>query len=94
MNRHQLPQPPNPASYTQPLQWQRAMYDWALKMKQHLETDSAVNTAPIAPFMVGTYTAVNTVTGTDTLSNFVATLITAMNQQGITSPVSQRINNA
>jgi len=60
------------------------------QVKHRLETDSVVNTQPIAPFVVGTYTAVNTVTGTDALSNFVATIVSAMQSQGITAPVLKR----
>lgn len=56
-----------------------------LGVKQRVETDSAANVRPVSPFVVGTYTAVNTMTGTDALSNFVATFITAMQAKGITA---------
>lgn len=88
MNRTILSAPPNPDS-TQysgnPAAWQTAMYQWALNVKQRVETDSAANVRPVAPFVVSTYTAVNTMTGTDALSNFVATFITAMQTKGITA---------
>lgn len=90
MNRTQLPMPPNPASFSSSAAWQQAAYQWMAQIKGRLETDSAVNTSPIGPFLVDTYTAIQTVTGTDGLSNFVATLVTAMQKQGITAPTNQR----
>lgn len=90
MNRTTLPNPPSPQSNTTQSQWMQAVYQWMCAVKAQIETDSTVNTAPVAPFLVGTYTAVNTVTGTDALSNFVATLVTGMQAQGITAPTSQR----
>lgn len=93
MNRTQLPAPPDPGSpaYSgNPLAWQRAAFQWMAQVKGRIETDSAVNSRPVGPITVGTYTAVSTVTGTDALSNFVATLVTAMQGQGITTPVLQR----
>lgn len=88
MNRTQLPAPPNPemAPYSNnPALWQSAMFRWASEAKQRIENDSAVNVRPVAPFAVSTYTAVNTVTGTDALSNFISTFITALQQKGITA---------
>ncbi len=91
MNRTQLPIPPNPQRFTNIGQWQDAMYQWALQVKGRIETDSAANVQPVAPIVVGTYTLVNTVTGTDALSNFVATLVAGMQANGLTAPNSQRI---
>jgi hypothetical protein len=91
MNRTQIPVPPNPASFGSIPAWQAAVFQWMLSVKGRIETDSVVNTQPIAPFVVSTYTAVSTVTGTDALSNFVATLVAGMQAQGITAPNSQRI---
>lgn len=88
MNRTILSAPPNPdsAQYSgNPAAWQTAMYAWALETKKRVETDSAVNVRPVSPFVVSTYTAVHTMTGTDDLSNFVATFIAAMQSKGITS---------
>lgn len=85
MNRTTLPAPPNPKGFASVTNWQDATYAWMQKVKAQIETDSAANIGPIGPFVVGTYTAVATVTGTDTLSNFVATLITAMQKKGLTS---------
>ena len=93
MNRTQLPAPPDPNSpvYSgNPALWQRAAYLWMAKVKQQIETDSAVNIAPIGPLSVSTYTATATVTGTDALSNFVATMVTLMQSKGITAPTTQR----
>lgn len=93
MNRSQLPAPPNPdnSAYAgNVIAWQRAVYNWMAQVKGRLETDSQANTTPIGPFVVGTYTAVSTITGTDDASNFIATLVTAMNQKGITAPNVQR----
>lgn len=87
----QLPDPPDPGQYTNDLHsWQRAIYIWMLNVKAQIEADSTVNTTPVAPLKVGTYTEVTTITGTDDVSNFVATLVAKMQQAGITSPTSQR----
>lgn len=93
MNRTQLPAPPNPSTYPSVPAWQQAVYGWMQKVKGRIEADSVANTQPIAPFVVGTYTATQTVTGTDALSNFVATLVAGMQAQGITAPNSQRISS-
>lgn len=88
MNRTILAAPPNPDTppySSNPASWQTAMYQWALDVKKRVETDSAANVRPVSPFVVSTYTAVNTMTGTDALSNFVATFITAMQAKGITA---------
>jgi hypothetical protein len=90
MNRTTLPAPPNPDAYNDAMAWARAAYRWMLDSKQRIETDSTVNGQPIAPFVLGTYTAVNTITGTDATSNFVATLLAAMQQKGTAASVSQR----
>lgn len=93
MNRTFLPNPPNPASFPTVTAWQTAAFLWMSQIKSKIEADSTVNSSPIAPFVVGTYTAVQTVTGTDALSNFVATLLKAMQAKGITAPNSQRIGS-
>jgi hypothetical protein len=93
MNRTQLPAPPDPTSpiYAgNPIAWQRAAFSWMQQVKGRIETDSAVNIRPIGPLSVSTYTAVSTVTGTDSLSNFVATLVDAMLTKGLAANVSQR----
>ena len=90
MNRTVLPKPPDPDRYLNPREWQKATFQWMSAVKARIETDSTANTSPIAPFVVGTYTAVSTITGTDAASNFVATLVTAMQAQGITASHSQR----
>lgn len=92
MNRTVLPKPPNPAEYQNPVAWQQAAYLWMEQVKSRIETDSRINTTPIAPFAVGTYTLVNTVTGTDNLSNFVATMIVAFTKSGVVAPNSQRLS--
>lgn len=89
MNLTRLSNPPHPASFASQSAWTLAVYQWMSDTKAQIEGDSTVNTQPIAPFVVSTYTAVNTMTGTDALSNFVATLVTAMQQAGITSPRSR-----
>ena len=93
MNRTILATPPNPANFTNPADWMKETFNWMSLVKSRIETDSNVNTSPIAPYVVGTYTATNTIVGTDATSNFVATLVTGMQKQGITAPVSQRISN-
>lgn len=94
MNRTQLPAPPNPASFANPADWMKATFEWMSYVKGRIETDSTVNTAPIAPFVVGAFTSTNTIVGTDATSNFLATLVTGMQKQGITAPVSQRITGS
>jgi hypothetical protein len=90
MNRTTLPAPPDPAKYQSVQDWMRAAHRWMVDAKARIEQDSTVNTVPMAPFVVSTYTAVNTITGTDATSNVVATLLMAMQQKGLTAPVSQR----
>lgn len=88
MNRTMLPAAPNPSDpmYSgNPVSWQRAAYQWMQVVRERIETDSEVNVRPMAPFVVSTYTAVNTMTGTDALSNVVATLISAMQAKGLTA---------
>lgn len=87
MNRTILPNPPDPNSpvYQGNDKWQGDMYRWALASKARIETDSAVNVRPVSPFVVSTYTAVHTMTGTDALSNFLATFITALQANGLSS---------
>lgn len=94
MNRTQLPAPPNPSdvSYAGSVQtWAQDMYRWAQQVKGRIETDSAVNIKPVAPFQLGTYTATYTLTGTDATSNYVATLVAAMTTKGLVAPVSPRV---
>ena len=86
-----MPPDPSAATYAgNPTEWQRAAFRWMQDVKGRIETDSAVNVRPIGPIAVATYTAVATVTGTDALSNFVATLVSAMQQKGLTVPVLNR----
>jgi hypothetical protein len=88
MNRTILSAPPDPNAPRfagSPDQWQSAMYQWALDVKKRVETDSAANIQPVAPFVVGTYTSTNTLVGTDATSNFLATLVTALQVKGITA---------
>ena len=88
MNRTTLPAPPDPNSVAfsgNPNAWQTAMFQWASQVKQRVETDSAVNIRPVSPFVVVSYTATNTMTGTDALSNFLATFITALQAKGLSS---------
>ena len=90
MNRTVLTVPPDPASYPQFPDWQMALYNCLSQWKQKLENDSRVNTTPVGPLVVGTYTMTNTLAGTDATSNFLATMVTYMQQQGITSPNTSR----
>ena len=90
MNRTQLSAPPHPASCASVQSWQLAVHQTLLQWKQRIETDSTVNTTPVGPFVVGTYTPLSTITGTDDASNFLATLVNGMQAQGITSPNTQR----
>lgn len=91
MNRTQIPIPPDPARFSDPSDWMKATFEWMRYVKGRLETDSAANTQPVAPFVVGTYTTTNTIVGTDATSNFLATLVTGLQKQGITAPTSQRV---
>ena len=85
LQRTQLPTPPNPNSsqYSSNIQqWVTDAYTWMSQVQQRLQQDSTVNTAPIGSFQVVSYTATSTMTGTDALSNTVATLISKMQQGG------------
>lgn len=90
MRRTQLNVPPNPsaAAYSgNPQAWQAAAYQWMLQVKQAVEGASEVNTRPVGQILVSTYTVVNTMTGTDALSNVVATLINDLTNGGyLTTP--------
>lgn len=90
MNRTQLQTPPHPATYPSVQAWQMAVYQCLLAWKQRIETDSNANGTPVGPLVVSGYTALNTLSGTDDTSNFLATMVTLMQQQGITSPNTQR----
>lgn len=90
MNRTQLPMPPHPTTFPSVGAWQLAVYGWMTQVKSRIEADSTANVAPIAPFVVGTYTETHTIAGTDATSNFVATLVAGMQAKGITAPTSQR----
>lgn len=93
MNRTVLPAPPDPTTgvYSgNPNAWMRAATDWMRQVKGRIETDSTINTQPIGPLVVSTYTAVTTMTGTDATSNALATLITLLTEKGLISPTQQR----
>lgn len=90
MNRTQLPQPPDPSGYQSVASWQAETYRWMCKVKSQIEIDSAVNTSPMAPFVLGTFTAVTTLVGTDATSNALATLMQKMLDKGLLSSVSPR----
>lgn len=93
MNRTQLPAPPDPANFPgDPSRWQRAAYQWMQQVKGRIETDSNVNTAPVGPFTVGTFTYTTSVNGTDLSSNFVATLVTALLAKGLLTSSPKRTN--
>jgi hypothetical protein len=85
-----LPQPPQPTSQTGIGAWQQAVYRWMADVKLAIEAASAQNAQPVAPFQVGSYTAVSTITGTDETSNFVATLVAAMQASGLVAPTATR----
>lgn len=90
LNRTILADPPDPNATTfasNPDKWALAMFQWAKSVKSRIETDSAVNVRPVSPFVIGTFTAVNTLApdGTDTTGNFLATMVTAMIQKGLVS---------
>ena len=93
MNRTYLPNPPNPVTFNSVPLWQEAVYAWMQKVKSRIEADSSANVSPMAPFAVGTYTASSTVTGTDALSNFVATLVASMLNKGLVATNSQRLGS-
>jgi hypothetical protein len=95
MNSTQLPAPPDPSSavYSGNSQaWQRAAYQWMQQVKGRIETDSAVNASPVGPFVVGTYTLATSVSGTDPLSNFVASVVKAMLSKGLLTSSTGRTN--
>ena len=86
MNRTVLPIPPNPQQFTDLGLWALAVYAWMNQVKSRIEGDSAANVGPVGPFVVGAYTATNTIVGTDATSNFVASFVKALQTKGITTP--------
>lgn len=97
MKQLTLPVPPNPddAAYVNsPLAFSRAQFQWATEVRGVLQQQSRVNHAPMGQaFSVGTYTTTTAVSGTTTgtdLSNFVSTLVHAMQSKGLTSPTASR----
>lgn len=85
-----IPLPPNPddGQYKgQPLAFNRAMFRWANETKGRIEQASHFNDIPMdQPFTLGSYTLTTSLTGTDTTSNFLASLVAAMTRKGLISP--------
>lgn len=85
--------PPNPTQEkyrSNPLMWQRDMYEWGKSLSGKLEQASALNDTPLeTPFVLGDFTATTTLAGTSTgtnVSNFLCTLVEAFtNKRMITS---------
>ena len=96
MNRVILPEPPDArsAAYENPLAFNRAMSDWARRVKGTLEDTGRVNAAPMAQqFTIGAFstnTMVQTGMTLAELVNFVASLAQAMQDKGLLTPVSSR----
>lgn len=87
MKQLTLNEPPNPSDMryvNNVLAYNRAMFDWASRVKQKLEQASRVNDTPLGQnFVLGTFTTLGTLTGTDATSNVLCTLIQAMLDRGI-----------
>lgn len=92
-----LPTPPNPddqAYKNSPLAFNRAQYTWMSEVKGLLESASTVNNRPMAQqFAVGSFTTNTTISGTSTgtdVSNFISSLVTAMEAKGLVSKTVSR----
>ena len=99
MKRVVLPAPPDPMASQfagSPLLWQRMAYQWMQQTKQLLDDANRVNGSPMGQaFVVGSFTTNTTISGSSTgtdVSNFVSSLVTAMQAKGLTSPSVNRGN--
>lgn len=89
-----LPVPPNPddAVYKlNPLAYNRAVYAWMNDTKGKLEQGSRINNTPMnQAFTVSSFTTNTTLSGTSTgtdIANFTCSLIAAMQNKGMVTPV-------
>jgi hypothetical protein len=96
MRRTLLPSPPNPddATYGSALAFNRAVYDWMLKVKGRVEADSRVNDTPAGQQFLATNFTTNTVAnGAATLpdlANSHASLVQVLTDKGLLSPTINR----
>jgi hypothetical protein len=97
MKRVVLPTPPDPAFYpNNPLAWQRAVHEWMNQTKFALEQASQINDTPLdQAFQVsGSYAITTAISGTSTgtqITEFLCSLVAAMNRKGITSSKPQTV---
>lgn len=81
------PDPSEPQYRTNPLAYNRAVFDWMNKTKGRIEQASLQNDIPLdTPFVVTSFSTNTALTGTDTgtsLADFVCTLVQAMTDRGI-----------
>lgn len=98
MKQLKLPTPPNPDDYQyrgSPLEYNRAVYEWAARICGRLEQSSLNNNTPIdqsfvtsttAGFALTTFIA-STSTGTD-ITNFIISVVNAMQKKGLLKAVN------
>jgi len=93
MRRLTLPNPPDPnqpSFRTNPQAYSRALYDWARQVKQLTEqAHNSVATPCGQQIQVSSFTTNTVVSGTTTgtdLTNFVCSLVQALQNKGILSP--------
>lgn len=97
MKRVTLPQPPNSEDLvykSNPLAFNRAMSDWARRVKGAIEDASRVNDVPLGQqFQIGSFSTNTAINGTSTLgdvANFVCSLVTALIAKGVISQTVTR----
>ena len=92
-----LPEPPRPDAYnTNPLAYNRAVFDWMSKTKSVLEQASRINDTPLAQnFLVTTgFTLTTAISGTSTgtdVSNFLCSFVNAFISKGMVSSAQVKI---
>lgn len=89
-----LPVPPNPDDrqyLNNPQGWARAAFGWMNDVKGKIEAQSLQNDTPLNQnFAVSSYTTNTSLSGTSTgtdVSNFVCSIVAAMQKKGIVKPV-------
>lgn len=87
-----IPQPPNANDPN----FNQVAVQWMAQVKSAIEGASRINDTPLGQqFVVGSFTTNTTIAGTSTgtdVSNFLSSLITAMQAKGLVSPTVSRAN--
>lgn len=82
-----LQAPPNPAGMDAAT-WQQQAYSWMNDTKGKIESMGRINFAPAGQaFSLGTFALTTSLTGTDSTSNFLCSVVQAMIAKGVLKPV-------